>query len=307
MRWIIKGKILNIQKFSIHDGPGIRTTVFMKGCPLKCRWCHNPESISYGIDIMIDRDKCISCGSCAEHCESGALKMVDGPKGKTLVADNSLCTDCGKCELFCLNEAITIAGKDMEAEEVFKELLKDRLFYEESKGGVTFSGGEPLTQVDFLVEILKKLKEEKIHTAVDTCGHVPFENFEKIMEYTDVFLYDLKIGDEKKHLEYIGISNKKIIENLQKLSNSGAEINIRMIMVEGVNSSEEDIEKAIEILKNINVSNINILPYHNISTHKYRKLGIGYEESGMKVPSNARMEEIKKRLENNGYKVVVGG
>ncbi len=195
----------------------------------------------------------------------------------------------------------------MEVEEVFKELSKDRLFYEESKGGVTFSGGEPLTQVDFLVEILKKLKEEKIHTAVDTCGHVPFENFEIIMEYTDVFLYDLKIGDEKKHLEYTGISNKKIIENLQKLSNSGAEINIRMIMVEGVNSSEEDIEKAIGILKNINVSNINILPYHNISTHKYRKLGIGYEESGMKVPSNARMEEIKKRLENNGYKVVVGG
>lgn len=307
MRWIIKGKILNIQKFSIHDGPGIRTTVFMKGCPLKCRWCHNPESISFGMDIMIDRDKCISCGSCADHCESGALKMIEGPKGVFLEADSSLCTDCGKCELFCLSEAITIVGKDMEVEKVFKEVLKDRVFYEESKGGVTFSGGEPLTQVDFLVDILKKLKAERIHTAVDTCGYVSFENFEKVMDYTDVFLYDLKIADEKKHLEYTGVSNKIIIENLQKLSNSGAQINIRMILVDGVNTSDEDIEKAVEILKSINVSHINILPYHNISTHKYKKLGLKYEESGMKVPSNARMEEIKKSFENKGYKVVVGG
>jgi pyruvate formate lyase activating enzyme len=307
MRWIIKAKILNIQKFSIHDGPGIRTTVFMKGCPLKCRWCHNPESLGYGMDIMVDREKCISCGICANHCPSGALKMVQGNKERTLETDSSLCIDCGKCELFCPSEAINVIGKDMDEEDVFKELLKDRLFYEESNGGVTFSGGEALIQIDFLLNILKKLKKENIHTAVDTCGHVAFENFEKIMEYTDIFLYDLKLADEKKHIEYTGRSNKRILENLKKLSDKGAVINIRMVMVDGVNTSDDDIEKALEILKDIRVDSINILPYHNISSHKYRKLGLEYNEKGMQVPSDERMEEIKAKLEREGYAVTIGG
>ena len=233
--------------------------------------------------------------------------MVERPGGKILSVESSMCTGCGECELYCLNEAINIAGSNMESEDVVKELLKDRLFYEESGGGVTFSGGEPLAQVDFLVDALKRLKDEKIHTAVDTCGHVPFENFIKVKEYTDIFLYDLKIGDEHKHREYTGVSNKMIVENLRKLSDSGAVINIRMIMVEGVNTSEEDIEKVVEILRDIKVDNINILPYHNISNHKYRKLGLEYYEDDMKVPTNEKMETIKNRLEENGYTVTIGG
>ncbi|SHJ57809.1 pyruvate formate lyase activating enzyme [Dethiosulfatibacter aminovorans DSM 17477] len=303
----MKGRILNIQKFSIHDGPGIRTTLFMKGCPLECRWCHNPESIGYERDIMIDIEKCSSCGSCARLCAYDALKMVEVPEGKVLVKDKNLCIGCGKCEVYCINEAISIVGRDMEVEDVIGELLKDRLFYEESGGGVTISGGEPLVQADFTAKILKKLKEEGIHTAVDTCGQVPFENFEKVMEYTDLFLYDLKIGDERKHLEYTGASNKRIIGNLKRLSEAGAEITARMIMVDGVNTEDEDIEKAIGILVETDISKINILPYHNISNHKYRKLGKSYNEEGMTVPSGKRMEEIKEMLEEKGYEVAIGG
>lgn len=303
----MKGRILNIQKFSIHDGPGIRTTLFVKGCPLECRWCHNPESIGYERDIMVDFEKCSSCGSCTSLCDNDALKMVEVAEGNILVANKSLCIGCGKCETYCINEAISIVGRDMEVDDVIEELLKDRLFYEESGGGVTISGGEPLVQADFITKILKRLKEEGIHTAVDTCGQVPFKNFEKVMEYTDLFLYDIKIGDESKHLEYTGASNKRIIENLKRLSESGAAIKARMIMIDGVNTEDEDIEKIIDILEETDVSEINILPYHNISNHKYRKLGKSYKKDGMAVPSRERLEEIKGMLEEKGYEVAIGG
>lgn len=295
--------IFNIQKFSVHDGPGIRTTIFFKGCPLKCLWCHNPESQSYKKQILYDMDKCNLCGTCVKLCSRKAIKIE---KGK-LITDYDKCNYCGQCEIYCVKGARQVAGKEYTVDEVLKEVLKDRVFYEQSNGGVTLSGGEPLIQIDFVEELLKKLKEENIHTAVDTCGAVNFENIQRAAQYTDVFLYDIKLMNDEEHQVFTGASNKIILDNLRKLSEIHNNINLRMPIIEGVNSDESHIEKTIDYIKSINIKKINLLPYHDIAKHKYKKLGMIYEDEKMSKPSDEKMQHFKEMLEKEGYEVKIGG
>lgn len=298
-----KAIIFDIQKFSIHDGPGIRTTVFLKGCPLSCTWCHNPESQNVNKEVLFDSEKCVLCGKCEIVCPNHAIDI----KNNNLTTDISKCNYCGECTVYCIQGAREVVGKDYTVDEVMKEVMKDKVFYEQSNGGITVSGGEPLMQIDFVEELLKRLKEENIHTAVDTSGAVNFEILERASQYTDLFLYDLKLMDDEKHKEYIGVSNKNIIENLKKLSNIHDNINIRMPIIEGVNADNSHIEQTIDLIKNLNIKKINLLPYHDIAKHKYKKLGLAYDCEKMSKPSDEKMNFFKKMLEQNGYEVKIGG
>lgn len=270
-----KALIFDIVRNSYVDGPGIRTTVFFKGCNLKCAWCHNPESQSCKTQMMFYSDKCIGCGKCKEVCE------------------NANCILCGKCEIYCPVDARKVCGEEYTVDEVLTEVLKDKSYYENSGGGVTFSGGECMLQIDFLEEILRKCKENGIHTAVDTAGHVPFENFEKILPYTDLFLYDIKIYDSDKHSQYVGIGNEVILENLKKLFKMGAKIWIRIPIIVGVNDSVEEIQKIKEYLDGCgNPEKVELLPYHAMGEHKY--LAIGKDLQKFATPNEKHIENLKK-------------
>lgn len=298
-----KAIIFNIQKFSVHDGPGIRTTVFFKGCPLRCLWCHNPESQNLQKEMLYDRDKCVLCGTCVKVCPKKAIKIENG----VLTTDMSKCDFCGECVTYCIPEARQIVGKEYTVDEVVKEVVKDKVFYDESGGGVTVSGGEPLVQIDFVEELMKKLKDEGIRTAVDTCGAVSFDILERAAKYADLFLYDLKLMDDEKHQKFMGVSNKNIIENLVKLAKIHNNINIRMPIIEGVNADVSHIEKVLELIEGLNIKKVNLLPYHDIAKHKYKKLDRTYEAEKMTVPSNEKMNSFKDMFAKRGYEVKIGG
>ncbi|HOA20588.1 MAG TPA: glycyl-radical enzyme activating protein [Sedimentibacter sp.] len=298
----MKASIFNIQKFSIHDGPGIRTTVFFKGCPLQCIWCHNPESQNLGKEILYDKNKCTLCGSCIKICQNNAIELKDND----LEINMDKCTFCGDCTVCCINSAKQIAGKEYTVDEVMKEVLKDRVFYKNSKGGVTLSGGEPLIYAAFVEELLMELKKENIHTAVDTCGAVDFKVLERISKYTDLFLYDIKSMDEEKHILYTGVSNKNIINNLINLSKIHNNINLRLPIIEGINADENHIFEILKLIKNTNIKKINLLPYHDIAMHKYEKLGRKYYEY-MKRPADEKLKRYIDIIEKEGYRVKIGG
>lgn len=303
MRSLENATIFNIQKFSIHDGPGIRTTVFFKGCPLKCLWCHNPESQNAKREMLYDRGKCVLCRMCEAVCPEKAIRQ----EADRMVTDMDKCVFCGKCVTYCMYEARDIAGKAYTLDEVLKVVLQDRVFYKQSEGGVTVSGGEPLLQADFVYQLLKSLKDEGIHTAVDTCGAVSFDILEKVAQYTDLFLYDIKLMDDEKHKEFIGVSNKLIIDNLIKLSRIHKNINIRMPIIEGVNADNSHIDKTLSLIKDLNIEKVNLLPYHDIAKHKYYKLGRTYDEEKMSKPSDEKMNTYKEIFEKAGYNVKIGG
>lgn len=300
----MEGCIFNIMKYSIHDGPGIRTTVFMKGCPLKCWWCHNPESQQLKPQLVRFADRCIGCGKCAEACETGAIIIDD----KKMRVDMTKCTSCGKCAEVCYAGAMEMAGKTMTAAEVVKEVDKDSIFYEESGGGVTFSGGEPFIQPEFLKEMLIGCKKKGIHTTVDTCGLVKRDTLVELSEYIDLFLYDLKTMDNFKHKKYIGASNEIILENLKELTKLGKRIFIRIPIIPGINDDDENIDAIGNFISTLNcIEQINILPYHNIAMEKYKRLGEEYSLAGIKAPSDERMAEIEGKLKIYGFKVKIGG
>jgi pyruvate formate lyase activating enzyme len=270
-----KAIIFDIQHCSASDGPGIRTTVFFKGCNLKCAWCHNPESQAFKPQMMFYKDKCTGCGKCTEVCPT--------PKN---------CTLCGKCSFYCPVDARKVCGKEYTVDEVFDEIIKDKAFYENSSGGVTFSGGECMLQMDFLVEILKKCKENGIHTAVDTAGHIPFENFEKILPYTDLFLYDIKCFDNEKHKKHVGVENSLILENLKKLFKEGAKIWVRIPVIAEVNDSVEEMQKIKCFLDRCGApEKVDLLPYHAMGENKY--IAIGKNAQYFKPPDNNKLNELK--------------
>ena len=275
-----KAIFFDIQRNSFVDGPGIRTTVFFKGCNLRCAWCHNPESQSAKPQMMFYKDKCTGCGKCKSVCPYHLEQ----------------CELCGKCTLYCPVDARKVCGKEHTVDEVLKEVLKDKAFYETSGGGVTFSGGECMLQIDFLVEILKKCKENGIHTAVDTAGHIPFESFEKILPYTDLFLYDIKIFDSQKHKQYVGVGNELILENLKKLFERKVKLWIRIPIIPDVNDSIEEIQKIKDFLKTIGTAEkIELLPYHAMGENKYR--AIGKEPQIFKTPDAENMKRLKEILD----------
>lgn len=249
--------IFDIERNSFVDGPGIRTTVFFKGCNLKCAWCHNPESQDFKPQMMFYKDKCKGCGKCKEICPAP-----------------DKCTLCGKCTFYCPVDARKVCGKEYTVDEVFAEIIKDKSYYENSSGGVTFSGGECMLQIHFLCEILKKCKNAGIHTAVDTAGHIPFESFEKILPYTDLFLYDIKCFDSEKHKKYVGVGNELILENLKKLFSANAKIWIRIPIISDINDSIEEMQLIKDFLdKNGMPEKIELLPYHAMGENKYAAVG----------------------------------
>lgn len=253
---MLTAMIFDIERNSFVDGPGIRTTVFFKGCNLRCAWCHNPESQEFKPQMMFYKDKCKGCGKCKEICQT---------------PDN--CTLCGKCTFYCPVDARKVCGKEYTVQEVYDEIVKDKSYYDNSGGGVTFSGGECMLQIDFLAEILKKCKENGIHTAVDTAGHIPFENFEKILPYTDLFLYDIKFFDREKHKEYIGIDNSLILENLKKLFKADTKIWIRIPIIADVNGNQEEMQKIKDFISECGKpEKVELLPYHAMGENKYDAL-----------------------------------
>lgn len=274
----MKAVIFDIQRNSFVDGPGIRTTVFFKGCNLRCAWCHNPESQSFAPQMLYYKDQCRGCGKCRQICE------------------NENCTLCGKCALYCPGDARKVCGREYTADEALAEVIKDKAFYENSGGGVTFSGGECMLQSDFLAEILKKCKENGIHTAVDTAGHVPYESFAKILAYTDLFLYDIKIFDSQKHRQYVGVENTLILENLKKLFAAGAKIWIRIPVIPGVNDSVEEMQKIKAFLAAWGrPEKVELLPYHAMGEHKYS--ATGRKPHVFKTPDAESMNRLKAVLQ----------
>ncbi len=292
--------ITNIQKYSIHDGDGIRTTVFFKGCPLKCIWCHNPETQRFEKELQYDKEKCLGCGACAKACPQKAISMVEGKP----VLDRSLCSLCGKCEVYCPEGIRETIGREYSVKALVKEIMKDRMFYEQSGGGVTLSGGEVMTMSsDYIVAIAKELQKEEISLTIDTCGYVPFKKFEAILAYVDTFLYDVKVMDPELHKQYIGVDNQLILENLVKLSEAGARIYIRIPTVNEVNGNEKNMLDTIQFLKehNITPAQVNLLTYHNTGSSKYPKLDMEYQGNDLHAPSKEEMEGFVKLFKDAGY------
>ena len=271
-----KAIIFDMQRNSCVDGPGIRTTVFFKGCNLHCAWCHNPESQSVAPQMMFYKNKCTGCGKCREKCPS-ALEQ---------------CDLCGKCTLYCPHDAREICGKEYAVDTVLREILKDKSFYEASGGGVTFSGGECMLQIEFLTEVLKACKENGIHTAVDTAGHVSYERFEKILPYTDLFLYDVKCFDSEKHKQYTGVRNELILENLKNLLATDTPVWIRIPIIPTVNDTEEEIQQFKDYIFSCGKpEKIELMPYHAMGEHKYA--AIGKSAQSFSVPNEEKMRQLK--------------
>lgn len=277
------GLVFDIKRYSINDGPGIRTTIFLKGCPLSCVWCHNPEGISRRPQLLYTANRCIGCGTCAAVCPVGAI--VSASAGKVII-DRNLCKLCGDCCEECPGNALEISGIDYTVEEIMKEVEKERVFMENSGGGVTFCGGEPLMQPEFLVSLLESCRERGIHTAVDTSLYAPSSMVEKVAEKCDLFLVDLKLMDKEKHILYCGVPNDLILENLRLLSKLGKMLIIRIPLIEGVNSDERNMEESVSFLKSLgNVIDVEILSYHDIGAGKHAKLGTHYNPQGFSLGS----------------------
>jgi len=268
--------LFDIERNSYVDGPGIRTTVFFKGCNLKCAWCHNPESQSFHPQMMFYADKCIGCGKCRQVC-----------------AQPEACTLCGKCALYCPKDARKVCGKEYTLEKVLSEIRKDIPFYETSGGGVTFSGGECMLQIDFMEDILKKCKQLGIHTAVDTAGYVPYERFERILPYTDLFLYDVKLFNSQKHKQFTSVDNELILENLQKLLLSGAKLWIRIPVIANVNDDLDEMQRIKAFLDRCGKpEKVELLPYHAMGENKYRALG--QEPQLFSKPTDEKLKQLKE-------------
>jgi len=283
------GIIFDIKRFAVHDGPGIRTTVFFKGCPLRCLWCHNPESIKKQRQIVFFENKCIGCGECFKRCPNGAIEAT--PQGRKYYRDK--CTLCGTCVEYCYAEATVMQGKEVSVEEVVEEVKKDMPFYENSGGGVTLSGGEPTMQPEFCIAILRQCKEADMHTTLDTSGYVKWETFSKILEYVDLVLYDIKHMDALKHKEYTGVSNELILSNLKKLDELNIPIEIRMPMIPGLNDSADNLSAVAKFLSEMkNVQRAKLLPYHRLGEGKYDRLDMQYKLKEIESPDKTRMTEL---------------
>jgi len=271
-----KAILFDIERNSYVDGPGIRTTVFFKGCNLRCAWCHNPESQSPKPQMMFYKNKCTGCGKCKEKCPHSLEE----------------CELCGKCTLYCPHDAREICGKEYSVDEVLREIRKDKTLYDNSGGGVTFSGGECMLQIDFLEEILRACKKNGIHTAVDTAGHVPFERFERIIPYTNLFLYDVKCYDSDMHKQYTGVGNDLILENLRRLLAAGKSIWVRIPVIASVNDSAKEMQRIKDFLCScVMPEKTELLPYHAMGEHKYA--AIGRKAPYFSVPSEEKMKELK--------------
>lgn len=297
-----KALLMDVKRFAVHDGPGIRTTLFLKGCPLKCIWCHNPEGIQAKPQMAYYRHKCIGCGECVRVCLAGA-QTVTAEEGHRFDREN--CIACGACVNVCLGEAMLRYGRTIGLDEAISIALEDADFYGDT-GGVTVSGGEPLLQADFVAELLKALKEHGIHTAVDTCGCVPWKNVEKVLPYTDMFLYDIKHMDPQRHRELTGRSNEQILSNITRLSELGARIEVRFPMVPGCNDGEKQITRMGTFLAGLSIERVKVLAYHSMARAKYAALETEDTMPRVDSPTASEVLAVVERLRQLGVNAVSG-
>jgi pyruvate formate lyase activating enzyme len=300
---MLTGLVGNIQNYSIHDGPGIRSTVFLKGCPLACLWCHNPEDLRFEQQVRWQREKCIACGDCATVCPQQALRLT--PDGVSI--DDALCTRCGKCAIACPTLALEMLGKAMTVAEVLAQVKKDELFYESSGGGVTISGGEPLAQAEFTAALLQALKRAGIHTTLDTSGNVSWADVEKCAGHTDLFLYDIKHLDPAQHEQLTGVDNALILANLHRLAERGANIWLRIPLIPGLNDAPEHIAAVGDLARELGIREVYLLPYHHLAMGKYEKLGLTYKLPDLIEPTQQHMEELQGILLKKGLNAYIGG
>ena len=296
------GLIFNIQKYSIHDGPGIRTTVFLKGCPLRCKWCSNPESLNPYPEIMVRTVRCNGCGRCVDVCIPDAIAL----KENAIAIDRSRCDLCRKCIDACFDEAIEMSGRYVSVRETADECEKDEIFYRNSGGGVTLSGGEPLLQGEFTLNLLKECKDRSLHTALDTSGHADWELFDRILQYTDLVLFDIKHLDPKMHYGATGAGNELILRNLKKAAGARSRLWLRVPVIPDFNDSERYMEELAAVLKGIPAEKISLLGYHEWGRPKYVALGREYPLDGLPQLSQERIEALSGVLASRGLAVTVG-
>jgi pyruvate formate lyase activating enzyme len=298
-----KGIVFDVKKFAVDDGPGIRTTVFLKGCPMRCWWCHNPEGQASKPELTYRSTRCNGCLGCIRICPERAISH----DGEGVTIDREKCNLCERCCQKCPTEALTITGKTVCVDEILAEIEKDMVFYDESGGGVTVSGGEPLFQPGFLNLLLTECKERNVHTAVDTCGYAPKKSIDMISSKVDLFLYDIKMMDERRHKDYTGVSNKLILRNLRGLAENGSSILVRFPIIPEVNDDEENVTQTGQFLASCGVTDISLLPYHRAGIDKYTRLGRACKLENTQPPSRQRLRQIGKKLEAAGLNVKTEG
>jgi pyruvate formate lyase activating enzyme len=294
------GIIFDIKRYAINDGPGIRTAIFFKGCPLECWWCHNPEGQSAQPQLIFRSNRCKSLRACLQVCPRNAITWNNGS-----ITDWVACDDCGKCAEVCYAGARELIGRSVSVKQLLDEIERDIPFYDQSGGGVTFTGGEPIHQKEFLREALLACKEHQIHTAVDTCGHSSWENFKAILPLVDLFLYDVKLMDEKKHIQYTSISNRLILRNLMKLSETGANIIVRIPLIPGINDDNENLDICASFLAKLpSLDGVALMPYHDIGLAKYQALGMKYRLDSTKTPTNEQVTKAEELLSSYHLSVI---
>jgi pyruvate formate lyase activating enzyme len=288
--------VFDIRRFSVHDGPGIRTTVFLKGCPLRCSWCHNPEGLSAAAEVVWREERCTRCGSCIAACPEDAISWVnDAP-----VLDESRCTLCSLCEDECYAEARQVLGRTMDVAAVLAEVERDRVFYEESGGGVTFSGGEPLAQPEFLAALLRGARASGIHTVLDTSGYAPWNVVDALRDDVDLFLYDLKQVDDERHRRFTGVSNACILDNLRRLAALGHRIVLRLPLVPGVNDDDATIHATAKLAAELAIEGVVVLPFHRLGSEKYGRLGRAHALTDIATLSADRVAAVLDMLRASG-------
>lgn len=303
----IKGRVFDIQRYSIHDGPGIRTTVFLSGCPLRCKWCQNPESNTPDSKLFFLRESCVGCGACARVCPHHAISIADGKA----VTDRALCEACGICTTVCRPEGREVVGRTMTVDEVMEKALEDKMFYDASGGGVTLSGGEVLAQPKFAAAILRRCKEAGVHTCIETCGLASWERFEQILPYVDLVFYDFKNMDSAKHKQGTGAGNELILENVARVYNEARKpLHARVPTIPGFNDTDENMEALADfILGKLGPDvEVNLLPYHSMGDSKNDRMEEA-EEGRFRAapPSDEHMEHLRGLLEARGLSATIGG
>ena len=292
----MKGNIFNIQKFSLHDGPGLRTTVFFKGCPLKCRWCSNPESQSGSVQISYDERECLHCLTCVRLCPEKCIEHTDGK----IMLDRERCSGCLSCVNGCPGRALKAEGELMDSDEIVRVCMQDIDFYEESGGGVTFSGGECFTQSEFAMELAGKLKEKGVHLAAETTGYIERDVFARLAPMFDLLLFDVKHYDSEKHFAHTGVHNELILENLRWAKANGLDVLPRVPVIPGFNDSLEDAVGIAELIKSIGLEKVQLLPFHPFGERKYELLSREYDFAGLKALRPEELEDYRQSFAERG-------